>query len=155
MERPFKILSSVRSRSTTRSRWRRFTSRAAFTIAISRPYSPAVATSAAVSFPKHDPPQPIPACRKRVPMGVEADALGDLRNIGAHLFRQLADFVDVADFERKKRIGGVLNQLRRGQIGGDQRNGFESVGTRQVGGNGKRLLQNGPVERIEHLGGLR
>ncbi len=33
-----------------------------------RLYSRAVAISAEVSFPKHEPPQPIPACRNRVPM---------------------------------------------------------------------------------------
>ena len=32
------------------------------------PYSRAVAASAAVSFPKHEPPQPKPACRNRLPM---------------------------------------------------------------------------------------
>ena len=31
-------------------------------------YSLAVETSAAVSLPKQEPPQPIPACKKRVPM---------------------------------------------------------------------------------------
>ncbi len=54
--------------STTRSLWRRLMSRAAFTIGISSPYSPAVAIRAAVSLPKQEPPHPIPAWRKRVPI---------------------------------------------------------------------------------------
>ena len=33
-----------------------------------RPYSRPVATSAAVSLPKHEPPQPIPECKKLLPM---------------------------------------------------------------------------------------
>ena len=65
---PFKILSSASSFSVTRSRWRSLTVRAARTMGIPRPYSCPVATSAAVSFPKHEPPQPMPACKKLLPM---------------------------------------------------------------------------------------
>ena len=32
------------------------------------PYSAAVEMSAAVSFPKQEPPQPMPGCRNRVPI---------------------------------------------------------------------------------------
>ncbi len=49
---------------TTRSRWRRLTSRAVFTMDMSSSYSGAADTSAAVSFPKHESP----ICKKRMPM---------------------------------------------------------------------------------------
>jgi hypothetical protein len=63
-----RIFSSPSSFSTTRSRWRRLTWRAAFTMDMSSSYSEAVDTSAALSFPKQDPPHPIPACKMRMPM---------------------------------------------------------------------------------------
>ena len=76
----------------------------------------------------------MPACKNACPDArVEADAPGHLRNIRAHFFRQLSDFVDVADFERQEGVGGVLDQLGRSQVGGDQRHRAQAVRPRQVG----------------------
>ena len=65
---------------------------------------------------------------------VEADAARHLRDIRAHLFGQLSDFVDVADLERQERVGRVLDQLGRSEIGGDQRHAPTRSGRGRNGG---------------------
>ena len=59
--------------------------------------------------------------------GVQADSLGHLRNIGAHFLRQQADFVDVGNLGCEKRIGGILDQLGRSEIGGNQRHRADAL----------------------------
>ena len=44
---------------------------------------------------------------------VHAHPVGDFLDVGAGQFAQHGDGVDVGNFQREKRIGGVLDQLRR------------------------------------------
>ncbi len=77
-------------------------------------YSWAVATSAdGVLAEARAAPADSGLQETRSDAGVQADPLGHLRNIGAHLFGQLPDFVDVGNLGRQKRIGGILDQLGR------------------------------------------
>ncbi len=70
------------------------------------------AISAAVSFGKHEPPKPGPACRNfRADAAVEPHAARDLLHVGADLLAQVRHLVDERDLGREERVGGVLDQL--------------------------------------------
>ena len=115
------------------------------------PYSLAVAISAAVSLPKHDPPQPMPAaeiacrCERR---GQCPAHLGDVR---ANVFGEAADFVDEADLQREKSIRGVLDQFGRGEVGGNQRDRAQALRPGNVRRSLESLFQHRPVQCIEHF----
>src|SRR5258708_24267304 len=52
--------------------------------------------------------------------GIETDAQHDLPDIGSHAFGQVADLVREADLYREKRVCGILDELGRSQVRGDQ-----------------------------------
>ena len=43
---------------------------------------------------------------------VHANGLGQIAHVGAHCFANIGYFVDIADLDCKKGIGGILGQLR-------------------------------------------
>src|SRR5258708_5457893 len=54
---------------------------------------------------------------------VEAHGMGDFLDVGADFFAEIGDDVGVADFQRQKRIRGVLDEF--GAVdGGDEEFGF-------------------------------
>ena len=55
--------------------------------------------------------------KSRANAGIQAYTFRHLRNIRSHLFRELPDLIDIADLESQKRIRGILDQLRRSQVG--------------------------------------
>ena len=43
---------------------------------------------------------------------VEADAAGDVLNVGVDRLAQVGDFVDEADLDRQEGVGGIFGQFR-------------------------------------------
>ncbi len=72
-------------------------------------------------------------------------------DVGPDLGRQLADLVDVADLQGEEGVGRVLDQLGRRGVGGDQRYGAEVLRPRHDGRRRERLVQDRPVQPVQHL----
>ncbi len=81
------------------------------------------------------------------PIRVRPASPGDVPEIHT-MIGELADFVNVADLQGEERIGGVLDELRRCEIGGHQRHCAEAFGTAEETWGGEALFDEGPVEPV-------
>jgi len=52
---------------------------------------------------------------------VEAHPPGDVVDVGAEPVAELGNFVDESDFGREERVGGVFDELRRFDVGDNER----------------------------------
>src|SRR5258708_37776322 len=84
---------------------------------------------------------------------VEAHGMGDFLDVGADFFAEIGDDVGVTDFQRKKRIRSVLDEL--GAVdGGDEEFGFVARGAGAVvHWAAEALFENGAVDFAEFRGG--
>jgi len=82
---------------------------------------------------------------------IHADALGHGLHVRAHARGQIADFIDIADFQRQESVGGVLDQLGRGGVGGHQRHRGDAFGPGQERRRFEALIDQRLVERDEPL----
>src|SRR2546430_14876512 len=63
--------------------------------------------------------------------GVESHGVGDFFHIRADFFAEIGNHVGITDFQREKRIGGVLDEFSAVDSG-DEELGFAARGTRSV-----------------------
>ena len=87
--------------------------------------------------------------------GIQADAAGDLGDIGADFLGQAGDFVDVGDFEGQEGVGGVFDHFGGGQVTGDEGDGGEAFRAGEALGGGEVLVEDGAVEVGEDVDGAR
>ena len=85
--------------------------------------------------------------------GVEADAAGDLGDVGADFLGQVGDFVDVGDFEGEEGVGGVFDHFGGGKVAGDEGNGGEALWPGEALGGGEVLVEDGAIEVGEGVDG--
>jgi len=79
--------------------------------------------------------------------------VGNFLHVGAKFFAKIGDRVGIANFQREKRIRGVLNQLGAAN-GGHQKFRFVVIGTLAfVNGTGEFTLQDGAIDFAKLFGG--
>ena len=67
---------------------------------------------------------------------VEADAPGDLLDVGADLLAQVRHLVDEGDLRRQEGVGGVLDQFRSAPVGEEDRRLADEQGPVELGHHG-------------------
>src|SRR5690349_18348357 len=83
---------------------------------------------------------------------VQAHGASDFLDVGAKLFAQVRDDVCIADFEREKGVGGVLDELSAAD-GGDKKFGFLARRARPVVNRAvKTPIEDGAIDLPEFRG---
>ena len=100
------------------------------------------------SFGKQKPPNPRPAFKNCAAYAwIKSHRVSHFFHIGANFFAQIGDHVGVADFQRKKRIGSMLDQFRAVD-GGDQERCLMIGRTRAVVNRAMKTVLQNRVDRF-------